>query len=136
MKSADNEWKQQQCVNTKRLARWTFAWVVSLAVAVFGPEFIWQDPSMTLSAILINFAVGLVMIIANKKHLTGLDELQQRIQLNAMGLSLGIGLVAGISYSTLDTTGIINSHAEISHLVILMSLTYMSGILLGNRKYQ
>ena len=77
-----------------------------------------------------------MMIMVNKQHLIDLDELQQKIQLNAMGLSLGIGLIVGISYSTIDTTGLISSHAEISHLIIVMALTYMIGIILGNRKYQ
>ncbi|WP_227006550.1 hypothetical protein [Shewanella donghaensis] len=135
--SMGNDWKQCNSVNTKRLAKWTAAWVITLAITTFGPVFIWsQNDIITSVAIAVNFLVGIGMIIANKQHLASLDELQQKIQLSAMGLSLGVGLIVGISYSTLDTTGLINAHAEISHLVIVMSLTYMVGILLGNRKYR
>ena len=135
--STNTNWEQRNNLNTKRLAKWTAAWVISLALATFGDKFIWQQNELiTAIAIGINFLVGIMMIMVNKQHLTDLDELQQKIQLNAMGLSLGIGLIVGISYSTLDTTGLISSHAEISHLIIVMALTYMIGIILGNRKYQ
>lgn len=135
--STNTNWKQRNNLNTKRLAKWTAAWVISLALATFGDKFIWQQNELiTAIAIGINFLVGIMMIMVNKQHLIDLDELQQKIQLNAMGLSLGIGLIVGISYSTLETTGLISSHAEISHLIIVMALTYMIGIILGNRKYQ
>ncbi|WP_192021621.1 hypothetical protein [Shewanella sp. WPAGA9] len=134
--STTTGWKERNANYTKKLAKWTAAWVVTLAIATFGPVLIWQQEAITITAIVINFLVGIGMILANKHHLLSLDELQQKIQLNAMGLSLGVGLISGISYSTLSTTGVINSHAEISHLVIVMSLTYMVGIILGNRKYQ
>jgi hypothetical protein len=90
----------------------------------------------TFTAILINLGIGVGMILANKQHLQGLDELQQKIQLEAMALSLGVGLVGGLGYSLLDTTKLISSDAEISHLVILMSLTYLGGVIAGNRRYK
>ncbi|MCL1066873.1 hypothetical protein L2735_08650 [Shewanella olleyana] len=133
----EKSWKANNCRDTKSLAKWTTAWVVTMAIANFGPKFIWQENELlTLLAIVVNLAVGVGMILANKRHLAGLDELQQRIQLNAMAGSLGVGLIVGLSYSNLDVTGLIGFDAEISHLVIIMALTYMVGILLGNRKYQ
>ena len=53
-----------------------------------------------------------------------------------MALSLGVGLVVGLSYSTMDVTNLIAFDAEISHLVILMGLTYGAGVFTGGRKYQ
>jgi len=76
------------------------------------------------------------MILANKRHLRGLDELQQKIQLEAMALSLGIGLIVGLGYSNLDVTDVIGFDAEISHMVILMGLTYLVGVISGTRKYR
>lgn len=127
--------------NTKRstvnLAYWAGAWVLTMAIANFGPKLIWQfNETLTILGILVNVAVGFGMIIANKRHLKGLDELQQKIQLEAMGLTLGVGLVLGLGYSNLDVNNIIPFDAEISHLVILMGLTYMAGIYAGARKYQ
>jgi uncharacterized protein YacL len=132
-----SSWAAANKRNTVRLAYWTFTWVATQALAVFGPEFIWQsNKSLTSLAILFNVAIGFGMILALIRHLKGLDEMQQRIQLNAMGISLGVGLVLGLAYSNLDTTNVIPFDAEISHLIILMSLTYVFAIYLGNRKYQ
>ncbi|QDE32627.1 hypothetical protein [Shewanella polaris] len=132
----NQNWKNTNKHNTARLAKWTLAWLISMAIANFGPLFIWQQDVLTIVTICINFILGIGMILANRRQLLGLDELQQKIQLNAMGLSLGVGLIVGLSYSNLDTTNLITGHAEISHLVIIMGLTYLVGIILGHRKYQ
>ena len=76
------------------------------------------------------------MIIANIKHVKSLDELQRKIHLEAMGLSLGIALILGISYSTMDVTNLINFDAEISHLVIVIGLSYFTGVVIGQYRYR
>ena len=122
--------------NTVNLFYWTAAWVLSLAIAVFGPLLLWDSKGISLGAILLNVALGVGMIAANKRHLDGLDELQRKIQMDAMAFALGVGLVAGLAYSALDTTNVIPMDAEISFLVILISIAYIGGILAGRRKYQ
>jgi len=137
MKTDSNDWAANTARNTLRLGYWTAAWLLTMALAKFGPEFIWQmNTSSTVLAILFNLAIGFGMILANKRHLKGLDELHQKIQLEAMALSLGIGLVVGLAYSNLDVTDVIPFDAEISHLVILMALTYLAGVVGGLRKYR
>ena len=91
---------------------------------------------LTIGAVVINLVLGLKMVAANIQHIKGLDEMQQRIQLNAMGITLGLSLVVGLTYSNLDVLHLISFHAEISHLVIFMSLTYLTATFIGNRKYQ
>jgi hypothetical protein len=108
-----------------------------MAVANFGPVFIWHSNQVsTILAIVVNLGIGFGMIVANKRHLKGLDEMHQKIQLEAMALSLGVGLVVGLGYSNLDVTNVIAFDAEISHLVILMGLTYMAGIFAGLKRYR
>ena len=137
LKKESSDWAANSVKNTVRLGYWTGAWVVTMAVANFGPRFIWQfNESITVLAILVNLLVGFGMIAANKRHLKGLDEMHQKIQLEAMGLSLGVGLVVGLAYSNLDVTNLIGFDAEISHLVILMGLTYLAGVAVGVRRYQ
>lgn len=137
LKTGSNDWATNTMKNTLRLGYWTAAWVSTMALANFGPKFIWQmNTSLTIIAIVLNLAIGFGMILANKRHLNGLDEMHQKIQLEAMALSLGIGLVVGLSYSSLDTNDVISSQAEISYLVILMALTYLGGVFAGLRKYR
>jgi hypothetical protein len=65
-----------------------------------------------------------------------MDEMQRYIQHEAMALTLGVGLVLGMSYELLEDIKLISFEPEISHLIILMCLTYFIGIILGNRRYQ
>ena len=132
-----SKWETETKQNTIVLGFWTAAWVVTMAVAVFGSQFLWQDTGwLKLVSILVNLGVGVGMILANRRHLKGLDEMQQKIQLEAMALSLGVGLIGGLAYSNLDLTNLITFDAEISHLVILMALAYMVGIGAGTRRYR
>lgn len=136
MANQNNDWATQMKRNTLHLAYWTVAWTASMALATFGPMFIWENDTFTITGVLINLGLGIGMILANKRHINGLDEMQKKIQLEAMALALGVGIVAGLSYSLLDQTNLIQADAEISHLVILIGLTYATAIFIGRIRYK
>ena len=137
MKKEQKFFRNRQKRNIRNLAAWTLLWVLSLALVTFGHEFIWnQHTTISLIVILINLIIGFAMILANVRHLKGLDELQRQIHLEAMGICLGVVLVAGIAYSTLDVTNVIAFDAEISHLVLLMGITYLATISVINYRYK
>ena len=122
--------------NTLKLAGWTGAWVVTLAIATFGPAFLWESTGLTSGALLINVAAGVGMIVANKDHLMVLDEMQRKIQLEAMALALGVALVFGLAYSTAGVAELIPFDAEIGHVVFAVCAAYALGLFLGHRRYQ
>ena len=129
--------KSRRQQNTVRLAIWTFGWVVTVALVTFGSLFLWdKDPLYTTIALVINVLAGIGMILANIRNLKGLDELEQKIQLDAMGISLGTTLVGGMAYTMMDTSDLIGSDAEISFLVILMSISYMIALVVGKMRYK
>jgi len=137
MESNSKDWKARTHEATTRLAGWTAGWVITIALATFGPTYLWGDQSwLTMVVILINFGIGLGMIVANIHHLQMQDEMMQKIQLQAMALALGIGVVGGLSYSILDITNMISSDAEISYLVILISITYLVSLIYNRRRYR
>ena len=123
--------------STIRLGFWTGTWVLSTAVAAFGPKFLWNfNTSLSIVGVLIHLGIGFGMILANKRDLNALDELMRKIQLEAMALTLGVGLVVGMSYELLEDIKLISFEPEIGHLIILMAFTYCIGIILNNRRYQ
>lgn len=123
--------------HTARLAAWTTAWVLSMALATFGPQFLRPgNRTATIIGIVANLLLGFAMIGAYRKHIRSLDELEQKIQLEAMSFTLGVVLVVGLAYSNLDVSNIIAVDAEISRLVILMGLTYMAAIAFGKWRYR
>lgn len=130
-------WNTQNEKNIKKLAIWTMLWTSSMALATFGPKFIWdENVALTVLAVIINALLGVGMILINIKHINSLDDLQKKIQLDAMGIALGVGVVGGLSYTLLDITNLITKDAEISFLVIFISLTYLVGLLIGQKRYQ
>lgn len=131
------DWEKQNFNNTKRLFYWTASWLISTALAAFGPKSLWDfDVWLTIGAIILNLALGFRMILANKALLQNLDELQQKIQTSAMSLSLGVGLVIGVTYEQLEDALLISFEPDISHMMIIMALTYLLGIFLGQRHYR
>ena len=133
--SGDRGWEAKVRRQTTKLGYWTLAWLVTMAISNFGPKYLWaSNEFMTMAAIGLNVLVGIGMIVANKDHLRNLDEMQQKIQLEAMGVTLGVALVVGLAYSNLEITKIISFDASIPVLVVLMSFTYLATLVFLNRK--
>jgi hypothetical protein len=128
--------KEERKKRTIRLAIWTWTWVATLAVATFGPKFIWENSTLwTTLAICINLINGVLMILANRSLFNHYDELERKIHLESMGLTLGATVIVGLSYSLLDQTNLITSDAEISYLIMFMSVTYLITLLINRKRY-
>ena len=120
-----------------RVLSWSLAWVLTTALAAFGPKVFWDfHTGLTVFGVLINVGVGFGMIFATKRHLQGLDEMHQKIFRDAAVLSLGVGLVCASSYELLEDIQLITFQPEISHIIILMCLTFLVGMIAGHRKYR
>ena len=134
---AGGNWQANVKRQTVRLALWTLAWVVSMAAATFGPRYLWgESVALTVLGIAANLLIGFGMIRAFRNHLHSLDELEQKIQLEALSFTLGVVLVVGLAYSNLDVSNVISSDAEISSLCLVMSFTYIGALLFGKSKYR
>ena len=137
METKSNEWETSTRKNVRHLAYWTVSWVVTLAIATFGPKFLWDyNFSISILFILINTIIGIGMILINRKYIDGLDEMQRKVNMDAMAIALGVGLVGGVTYSTLDIVNVIPFDAEIGFLIMLMSVTYLIAIVVGNIRYK
>lgn len=129
-------WAARMRRHTLGLAAWTAAWVGSLALARFGPDGLWPAPSvLTPVALGVTVLVGIGMLVANKRHLLALDELQRALQLQAMAWSLGAGLVAGTAWVLLERQQLVVFDAGISHLLMFMALAYLAALAIGLRRY-
>ena len=104
-------------------------------IHAFGSQFLWESQIITGLAIILSLAVGVGMVMANRKFVNDGDELQRKIQLESMALTLGLAVVGGIAYSQLDTTNLIKQDAEISFLVLFMGITYILCVFFNARKY-
>lgn len=128
--------KKERKKNLYQLAAWTWSWVATLAIATLGPKYIWDDHYfLTVFAVSVNFTNGILMIIANRNLYNNFDELERKIHLESLALTLGLAVVVGLSFSLLDHTNLITFRTEISHLVLFIGVTYLVCIIVNTRRY-
>ncbi len=127
---------KEQKKHTKILMAWTFAWVASLAFLTGAENALWDNIIFTQIGLIINFFIGLGMIIANKNLFKHYDELQKKIQFEAMALTLGLAVVVGLTYEVSFDFGVINSEPEFEYLLLFISFTYIASNIINSRRYK
>src|SRR5947209_5893146 len=126
----ENGYQTRIRTSTRRLFYWNCAWVAATALMAFGPKFFWNKALVfTLLAVGLDIAMGVGMILATKRYVMELDELQHKVYLNALGITVGVGLIVGIPFSVMDTYHVIPFKADVAYLVILMGLTFFVSFL-------
>ncbi|MCS5490208.1 hypothetical protein [Algoriphagus limi] len=129
--------KLERTKRIRKLAVWTWTWVVTMAIATFGPEFIWDNHSfLTPFAIIVNLANGILMILANRDLFNHFDELERKIHLESMGITLGLTVVVGLTFSLLDQKDLIPFDAEIGFLVMFTGLCYLAAVLINTHRFK
>jgi len=136
-KPSKNSYQLRTRANILRLFWWNGAWVAATALMAFGPKFLWSRALLvTLLAVGLDVAVGIGVILANKKYIAELDELQRKVYLNALAITVGVAVIVGIPFSVMDTYHVIPFKADIAHLVILMGLTFGVSVAYGSWRYR
>ncbi len=119
-----------------RVALLTLAWAGSWLLVKIGiVEDVLTSGWPSWAAILASGGLGLLTVWAYLKHLSDLDELRRKIEMDALALAFGVGLVTGLTSSLLGDAGILAWDEMVSHLFALMFVTYAIGVLLGHRRY-
>lgn len=130
-------YQSRMCASVLRLLSWNGAWLAATWLMRFGPKLFWnQDSVFTRLAVGLNVAIGVGMVLATKKYVMELDELQQKVYLNALGITVGVAVVAGVAGPVMSLYHVIPFHAEIWHLVMLMGVTFMFSFAYGNWRYR
>lgn len=119
-----------------KLVAWIFVWMASLTVsdkaALHGW---WEESWITVLSIIINAGLGLWVVYRYRHMLQGMDDLQRKIQLEALAIALGISLVGACSYTLLVTWGYIIDE-EVSDIFALMCVSYAGASMYGVWKYR
>ena len=136
MKTTES-FKELQHKSTKRLAVWTMIWVLSTALATFGPEMLWEYSLYTYAGVALFLITGAAMIWANRKCLMDQDELQRRMHLEAMSITLGVAVVLGLGLSILDQQDLLfGFDLDFAFITIIISVSYMLSLLINLRRFK
>jgi hypothetical protein len=120
-----------------RLALWTLAWLVTLALASFGPALLWDEqPILTWIAIGVNVIVGIGWIIYHFRYLRGVDELQRKILMDAIAVALGFALVGGCAFAAAGNVGLIDVDGDIAIMTAATGVVYVIAAVVGNLRYR
>ncbi len=133
-KTAENPTEVQPKKYHALIMVWILVWAGSFVATSNAVARDWFGGSILAGAIVLNAAIGVGMIITYMRFLKELDELQQRIQLNALAVGRGIGLVGGFTYSLMLWAGYVVGPGI---LVVTMMMTggYVAGLLISRARY-
>ena len=127
---------KEQKKQTKIMLAWSFAWVASIAFLSGGVNSLWDSLLITKIGLLINLAIGIGMIIAHKNLFKTYDELQKKIQFEAMAITLGLAVVVGLTYEVSFDFGVIKSEPQFEHLMLFISFSYIASNIINSRRYK
>jgi hypothetical protein len=122
---------------TAGLMALTLAWVASLALARFGPG-LWGDsrPAATWAAVVANLVVGVGWIVAVTRFLRAIDELERKIMLDALAVTLGAGWVVAFGYVVADRADLVPVEADAAALSVFMGVVFLIAIFIGKIRYR
>ena len=121
---------------TIRIILWVLAWVGTMILVDKAVLYGWYTSAyISVMGIVINAVLGLGVIKTYLGYLRKMDEMQRKIQLDALAFSMGVGFVGSFSYSLLVTTGFVTD-PEISDIILLMGVTYMAAVGLCHYRYR
>jgi hypothetical protein len=141
LKSPANGYQSRVWKGNLRLFLWNGAWAAATMLMALGPKFLWHKVlAFTLPAIgldlALDLALGVGVILATKRYVMELDELQQRVLLNALGITVGVAMIAVPPLSVMDVAHMLPFHVNISHLIMLMAVTFVVSLVYGSVRYQ
>jgi len=127
---------KEQKKQNKVLLGWTLAWVVSLAFLTGAENTLWNDLIYTKIGLLINLVIGIGMIVAHKNLFKTYDELQKKIQFEAMAITLGLAVVVGLTYEVSFDFGVIDKEPEFEYLMLFICFSYIASTIISAIRYK
>lgn len=119
-----------------RLVALVFIWMASLTVSDKAALYDWWSSEwLTVASIVVHVLLGGVLIVAFMRMLGRMDDLQRKIQFDALALGFGISLVGCAAYTLLVTWGYVQDE-EASDIFVLMCVSYSAGAIFGVLKYR
>lgn len=120
--------------NQRRATLWALAWALSFIAVTLGITKEWLPFGAILGAVTGTSLLGIATALAYRRFLQETDELQRKIEVEALALAFGVGVVGGLAYWLLVMSGAV-SGTGFAHVFALMMITYSVGVLIGRRRY-
>lgn len=122
--------------NANRVNLLTLFWALTLMISTFLSENELLNSGLAITLVFcIHTLIGIAMLTSYRHFLIQLDEMERKVQLNALALSVGIAIISFSSYSILENSAIVPP-LNAAYLIVLIALTYIVGIIKGRISYR
>jgi hypothetical protein len=119
--------------NARRATWWLFAWAVSYVAVKFGlVKGVVPEGALSVLAVTVPIVLGLIAVLGYVRLVRQADELQRKIQLEAMALGFGGAFLGNFGLDLLERVGVPVSGGD---LFVVAAAFYILGIILGARRY-
>jgi len=121
--------------NVARLGWWTLVWTIAFAVAtILIRNEVIPAGVVSLVAATVPAIIGFGVIRAFMRFLREVDELQRKIQLEALALGFGAGALFMMSYRLFERLGA--PGLDLNDPLLVMVLAWTVGLVHGARRYR
>ena len=120
--------------NQWRIVLWALVWALSFLTVTLEIKKKWLPFGGTLAGVAVTALFGIATILAYRRFLRDTDELRRKIEVEALALAFGVGVVGGFTYWLLAVSGTVPAKG-FGYIFSLMLVTHTVGILIGCRRY-
>ncbi|HEX3527174.1 MAG TPA: hypothetical protein VH988_08915 [Thermoanaerobaculia bacterium] len=120
--------------NQLRVILWSMVWAVSFVVVTLSAKRAWWPFGPTLAAALGTSLFGIATLLAHRRFLRETDELRRKIEIEALSLAFGVGVVGGMTYWLLTVMGAVPA-MDFFYVLLVMLLAHPVGVWIGRRRY-
>jgi hypothetical protein len=123
--------------NQRRVLLWSLVWMSSWVAVTWALTSGWlASGTPGIVAAIVSSSLGIGTALAYRRFLNEADEVQRKIELEALALAFGVGVVGGMAYWLLERGGAVPvDKTDLLYVLAVTFLTYSVGVLLGKRRY-
>jgi len=112
---------------------WIFLWSVGFVVASYLLKRELVEGTLKWAVAILPTVIGLGTILVFRRFLAQADELQRKIQLDALALGFGVGVIGSVGLELLQAAGA--PAFDPSSVMVLMIVAYSVAAYAGMRRY-
>lgn len=125
---------QRNCRNQRRVLLWALLWACSFIAVALGIKKEWLPFGAVLAGVAGNSLLGIATVLAYRRFLQEIDELRRKIEVEALALAFGVGVIGGLAYWLLAVSGALPL-TGFAYVFSAMLLAHSAGVLIGRRRY-
>ncbi|HEX4962604.1 MAG TPA: hypothetical protein VF173_17340 [Thermoanaerobaculia bacterium] len=120
--------------NQWRVILWALVWALSFVAVTLGIKKEWFPFGVTLAGMAGTTLFGIATVLAYRRFLHETDELRRKIEVEALALAFGVGVVGGLTCWLLVVSHAVSA-TDFVYVFFLMLVAHPVGVLIGRRRY-